>query len=253
MKHVLELKDVIAYGPGWMVIHKPPGMSVHNDPDGLIDAISAAGALLRRAPELSELTKCKNEFGLHPVHRLDRDTSGVLLLATDKSSASQLQKALASSRTTKIYRAILRGPLPESQGHWDYPLSEKSAGRRHPQGPPQDRKDCRTGFELVRQNKYLCEVRIRLETGRQHQIRRHAALASHEVIGDRRYGDPRYNTRIERLYGLSRLMLHAHRLEVPLDSGEVLVAEAPLPPDFHRLFEDPPSGGRNERKRGLIK
>jgi tRNA pseudouridine65 synthase len=225
---------ILTQGPGWLVIDKPAGLSVHNDPEGKADALSVLHAILTRNPELAKATAWDRAFGLAPVHRLDRDTSGVLLIATQKNTASRLQQEFEARRVEKTYRAIVRGSL-QGGGSWNFPLSERAEGRRNPQGPLAERKPCSTVFRLVRANAHLSELEIDLLTGRQHQIRRHAALARHEVAFDRRYGDPRYVKRLEGIFGFSRLLLHSSRLK--LTSGETRIdVESPTPEEFERVF-----------------
>ena len=240
--------SVLAFGRGWVAIDKPAGMSVHNDPDSRADAISCTSDLLIADAHLREKTGWAGPsggFAVSPVHRLDRETSGVLVLATRSETARVLQARfgpeLVERSLKKIYRAVVRGEIKPDrrQGEWTFTLTDRAEGRAQPAGKREARKPCRTEYRALRSNKYLTEIEIDLLTGRQHQIRRHAALAGHHVVGDPRYGDPSHATRTEKLFGFSRLMLHAHRLEMtpPGDHGPVVI-EAPLPLEFERIFRD---------------
>jgi tRNA pseudouridine65 synthase len=91
---------------------------------------------------------------------------------------------------------------------------------------------------VARANAHVTELEIELLSGRQHQIRRHAVLSGHEVIGDRRYGEARYVARIKSIFGFSRLMLHAEVLELRVASGLVAI-HAPAPEEFQVLFAEP--------------
>jgi RluA family pseudouridine synthase len=230
---------LIQAGPGWLAVDKPSGMSVHNDPEGKRDAISLVQEALDIDLDLRRQTGwAQGDPMPSPVHRLDKETSGVLLLATSRSVASKLQQAFEQRTTRKIYRAILRGRLAAAEGIWNAPLTDKAEGRKSPAGPANLRKTCLTRFRRLRQNDHLTEIEVELESGRQHQIRRHAALAGHAIVGDLRYGDPKHAERIRRMFGFSRLMLHAMTLEIPRP-GEAAGIQlyAPLPTEFDRLFQ----------------
>jgi RluA family pseudouridine synthase len=238
------LLTFIGCGLGWLAIDKPSGMSVHNDPEGRADALSVVLNLIENHQDLKLATNWEGRrFPPAAVHRLDRDTSGVLLFATTKAAATELQQAFENRVTKKVYRAILRGKIaqPEDTAEdiaWTFPLSDRAEGRATPQGNPRDRVTCETKFRVLRANDFLSEIEADLMTGRQHQIRRHAVLAKHPVVGDRRYGDPKYLKTIERRFGFSRLMLHACRLELPYQK-QTLRVEAPIPEEFARMMENP--------------
>jgi tRNA pseudouridine65 synthase len=235
--------EILALGHGWIAINKPAGMSVHNDADGS-DAIQIVRVWLESSdPEAQKAVSTtgweKAKFPPAPVHRLDRETSGILILATRRDEAARLQQAMEKRESKKIYRAILRGRLRDERGTWHWPLSDKAEGRMNPQGKAADRKECETRFHVVRANDHLSEIEIELITGRQHQIRRHAALAKHAIVGDKRYGDARHTNLIARLFGVERMLLHAASLEIYIGDKKHLQVEAPLPLDFLKVFETP--------------
>lgn len=207
-------------------------MSVHNDAG---DAIAIARAWLESDPALRARCAWEPDFAPAPVHRLDRETSGVLVIALSKNVARSLAEAFQSEDTTvrKTYRAIVRGRL-QRDGRWNQPLTDRAEGRSNPAGKTMERKPCETRFRILRANEHVTELEIDLMTGRQHQIRKHAALAGHAVIGDTRYGDPSYHRMIEKRFGFSRMLLHAQRLEL---QGPVnICAVAPLPEEFAKIF-----------------
>lgn len=229
---------VISQGADWLALNKPAGMSTHND-------ASSGGAGLDALAAAKEFIAEKQ--GVHaaatvsPVHRLDRETSGVLLFALTKEAASRLQQAIDADSTRKFYRAIARGQIATNRA-WTYPISDKAEGRENPAGRASDRKNAETRFEVTRSTAYFTELKIELMTGRQHQIRKHARLAKHGLVGDTRYGEKGHAQKIAQIYGVSRLMLHAERLEI-----DGLVIEAPLPLEFDRLFTEMPAQ-TNERQ-----
>jgi tRNA pseudouridine65 synthase len=115
----------------------------------------------------------------------------------------------------KFYRALLRSPWknPAMKTTWSWPISDKAEGRKNPQGASADRKDARTDVTVLRTNKYFTEIQAEILTGRQHQIRKHALLANHPIVGDKRYNEEKYNKNIEKFYGAPlRMHLHAERL-----------------------------------------
>ena len=215
MSNIIEIIEETA---DWIAVSKPAGLSVHNDEDGF--------------NLLSILTE-QLGYPLHAAHRLDQPTSGVMLLGKNPTSTTMLQEALTSA--TKEYTAVLRGVMKQSEGTWSHPLTNKGEGFRNPQGRKADRIPAQTFYKTLRSNQYFTMINLTLGTGRQHQIRKHAVLAKHQVVGDARYGDRRYNTMIAKRYGWSELCLCASKLEVALD-GVPHCFEAPLPDGWSALI-----------------
>ncbi len=185
---------ILARGHSWLVVDKPAGMSVHNDPQDVC-------RILGRQLEPGTFDD------VHPVHRLDKETSGLLLVALDSGTARDLSGKLQERSCEKVYLAIVRGALPVSETWqtWSQSLSDKAEGRRNPRGQSTDRVEARTDYRVSRSSRYLSLMEVRLLTGRQHQIRKHSAIAGHAIVGDRRYGDPGYNSRMAGIYGTDSL------------------------------------------------
>ena len=175
-----------------------------------------------------------------PVHRLDRATSGVLLFALDRDTASDVGKQFMAQEVTKRYLAVARGWVAE-QGEIDHPLKKD---KRADEGQP-----ARTRFRRLATSELpiaLGEhqtVRHSLveafpETGRRHQIRRHFKHISHHLIGDTTYGDGRHNRLFRQHLGCHRLLLHASVLALkhPAD-GSILQLKAELGGAFRELVE----------------
>lgn len=215
---------IIAKGDSWLVIDKPSGVSVHNDPNDVCQ-------LLRKQ-------LAKGSFDdIHPVHRLDKETSGLLLIALNAGTARDLAEKFQDRDCQKTYMALVRGNLEASDWQsWSQPISDKAEGRKNPQGLARDRVEARTEYRAVKSSKYFSLIEVRLLTGRQHQIRKHTAMAKHSIVGDARYGDPKYNSRMTEIYGIDRMFLHAARLKIRIDGKEHLF-EAPLPEDFDKLLK----------------
>lgn len=161
---------------------------------------------------------------LWPVHRLDRETSGVLLLARSRGACEAVRARWGEAR--KTYLAIVEGTPSPAQGMVDQPLWE-DASLNVRVGPGPEAKEARTRYRTLTVAGKRTLLEVELDTGRRHQIRAHLAWLGHPVVGDERYGT-----------GGKRLGLHALRLEVcPPGEEDPLVLEAPAPRAFSALLE----------------
>ncbi len=164
---------------------------------------------------------------VHPVHRLDRATSGVLLFAKDAETARALGDQFSGRSVEKVYLALTRGSDPEL-GRVDHPLES---------GASRERKKAVTDFRFLGASGRYGLYEAQPLTGRLHQIRRHLKHVSHPIIGDVRYGKGEHNRLFRESYDFHRLALHARRLRFrhPRTSEELTI-EAPLPQDFLTLL-----------------
>ena len=213
-----KIIEIIEDHDGWLAVGKPTGLSIHNAEDGI---------------NLLSILQEQLGYHLHAAHRLDEATSGVMLLGKNPQSTAMLQQALSTAK--KEYTAILRGVLKQESGDWHWPITNKGEGFKNPQGRKSDRIPAQTFYQQIQASQYLTMVKVQLGTGRQHQIRKHAALAKHAVIGDIRYGDRRYNEMIAKRYGLDELCLCASKLEVCLNGVDYCL-EVPVPENWSNLF-----------------
>lgn len=209
---------------GFLVVDKPPGLAVHGGTGvrwGLIEALRAA------FPE----RQC-----LELVHRLDRETSGVLLVATDPASLRWGHRMLRAGSARKRYLALLAGRLPGGETVVDAPLARGQArGGERLSAVSAAGRAAHTVFRPLARHGDLTLVEVSIGTGRTHQIRVHAAHIGHPVAGDTRYGDRTLNRRLRAL-GLRRLFLHASDLALPLPDGGELVASCPLAEDLRAVL-----------------
>lgn len=209
------------------VIHKPAGLMVHDS------------KLARGETEfLADLLRAQFARPIFLIHRLDRGTSGCLLVAFDREIAGLLGRTFMSREVEKDYLAICRG-WPEERIDLDYPLD---GGPGKPEKKPAITRFVRlaTGelalpsanFETSR----YALLRCRPETGRFRQIRRHLKHLSHHLIGDSSHGDGRHNRNF-RMQGVHRMLLHAVRLSFlhPV-SGQRIETIAPLDDEFRKAF-----------------
>jgi len=207
-----------------LAVNKPSGIASHGGSGISFGAIEILRAL--RPGESLEL-----------VHRLDRDTSGVLVLAKKRAALAELQALLrgeGEGGIRKRYLALLVGRMPDGTMSVDLPLQVglRQGGERHVQVADAGKPSLSHFRVLERRGGHSwCEVRI--DTGRTHQIRVHAAHIGHPVAGDDKYGDPEANRRLRQQAGLRRLFLHAASLEFALDGGRSpYVINAPLAPEL---------------------
>ncbi len=184
--------NILAENNYFIVLDKPAGTSVHNEEPNLLTFLK------------------KQNLPVHFVNRLDTETSGLVMIAKKPDFHEPLRQALDHGQ--KIYSALLRGKMKTVEIDWSWALTDKAEGRQNPQGSSADRKPCLSHVKVIRQSDYLTEVSVEIATGRQHQIRKHAALAKHPIIGDRRYNDAKYNQKIAEIYQDSRMQLHAQKL-----------------------------------------
>lgn len=217
-----------------VAVHKPAGLMVHRS---ALDSRETLFAL--------QLVRSRLGRRVYPVHRLDRGTSGVLLLAFSPATAAVLGRAFESRGVDKRYLAVVRGWPPPS-GTIDHPLRRLVDGKDTPR-PGAVVQDARTEFRLVaraevpipsrdHETTRVALLELRPLSGRQHQIRRHLKHVSHPVLGDATYGKGPLNRAFAEWAGVARLWLACTELRLahPAD-GRPLRLCAPPDPDFAAL------------------
>lgn len=216
------LAGAVLYEDGrLLVVNKPAGLAVHGG-SGLSFGVIEALRALR-----------PGEHELELVHRLDRDTSGCLMIAKRRSLLRLLHSLQRDGRIEKRYLALLAGRWRRGTARVDVPLRKSvlQGGERMVRVAA-DGKDAVTEFRVVQRYGDSTLVEAGLVTGRTHQIRVHAAHLGTPILGDAKYGDAEANRRCRQL-GLRRLFLHAAGLVVHWPGDETpLRVEAPLPPDL---------------------
>ncbi|MBK7962914.1 MAG: RNA pseudouridine synthase [Bdellovibrionales bacterium] len=220
---MIETEDdiqILFQNSEYLAVAKSPGVSVHNNEDG-----QCLLGLLEK-----QLGAQGTRVKLFPAHRLDKETSGVQIFAFNSESAAKVAGEFQKQRVRKIYTGVLRGQLRLQEGEWNRPLTDKGEGRKNPEGSARDRVPCLTKFRVLESSSYFSLCEFDLMTGRQHQIRKHAALCNHPIVGDPRYGEPKYNAKIAELYKSTRMYLHCSRLEL---LGQVI--ECQIPSSFMAL------------------
>lgn len=221
------LERVLYRDDGLLALDKPSGQAVHGGSGVSLGIIEQLRLEMPEAPYM-EL-----------VHRLDKETSGVLLVALKRSVLTAMHQMLRDGQVRKSYMALARGTWRGKQRHVRLSLQKYVTAEGERRVAVNDTgQAAHTIFRLVRQYSGFCLLEAELKTGRTHQIRVHLAALGHAIAGDDKYGDFELNRRLKK-QGLKRMFLHAQRLVFahPL-TGAPLVLESPLPGDLDHFLHD---------------
>ena len=211
------------------ILYEDDDVIVVNKPSGLL---THAKGGLSDEPTVAEIIRPKTSFATDTdrpgiVHRLDRDTSGLLIIAKNPESAAHLQRQFAERTAKKTYIAITDGKPKLNAAKIDLPIgrnpSAPSTFRIDPNGKP-----AQTTYHVLAENDAQSLVELKPNTGRTHQLRVHLAHLNAPILGDRVYGKS----------SDCRMMLHAQKLEITLPSGERKVFEAIVPDEFKKFFPE---------------
>jgi 23S rRNA pseudouridine955/2504/2580 synthase len=208
-----------------LVLDKPAGIAVHGGSGISFGVIEALRALKPGEP-------------LELVHRLDRDTSGCLLVARDAATLRTVHALLREGRCEKRYLVLLGGKWALGHKRIDVPLrTDTRVGGERTVRADASGKPSVSEFRPVQFfGKSATFMEVALHTGRTHQIRVHASYAGHPVAGDEKYGDADFNARMRAL-GLTRMFLHAHSMSFEWPQGGTFSASAPLPPELAAVLD----------------
>ena len=220
--------DVIYEDKDIIVVNKPKGMVVHpanGNPDGtLVNAI---------------LAKCKDSLSgiggeIRPgiVHRLDKDTSGLLIIAKNDQAHINMSKQIQDRKVIKKYIALVKGVIGENTATIDMPIARSTKDRKKMAVDPKGKEAITHYKVLQRYDKYTL-LEIKIDTGRTHQIRVHMSYIGHPVVGDMQYSNGKNE------FGIEGQMLHSRYLEFdhPI-TGKRLKLEAPLPEYFEQVLKE---------------
>ena len=211
------------------ILYEDDDVIVVNKPSGLL---THAKGGLSDEPTVAEIIRPKTSFATDTdrpgiVHRLDRDTSGLLIIAKNPESAAHLQRQFAERTAKKTYIAITDGKPKLNAAKIDLPIgrnpSAPSTFRIDPNGKP-----AQTTYHVLAENDAQSLVELKPTTGRTHQLRVHLAHLNAPILGDRVYGKS----------SDCRMMLHAQKLEITLPSGERKIFEAAIPDEFKKFFPE---------------
>jgi 23S rRNA pseudouridine955/2504/2580 synthase len=223
---------VILLEDEWMMaVDKPSGMAVHTG-SGI-----TGGTLVDYVRAYLGPKGVRNGFSASPAHRLDRDTSGVILVAVRRPAMVHFTEVFTEGRAQKRYLTLVKGRMPRPSGRIDVPLIEHQQTAASKARHGVKLQDAVTRWQLVQQGGEAALLACTIETGRTHQIRRHLAALGHPVAGDKKYGDFAFNREAKARWGLKRLFLHAGSIQFPHpEDGRSVHLEAPLPSELRDVL-----------------
>lgn len=237
---------VLAAGKDWLIADKPAGMTVHNISGA--DLCSFALTHLRNETVEKGQPAFDPDFGVNPVNRLDKEASGIIVLAASREMFRFFSNQFQSRRVIKRYAAILHGLLENPEGNnlwdtWRWPLADTAGGRDNPEGRGR-RQSSETRYRILDHSAHFTMVEIELISGRTHQIRRHAKLSGHPIAGDKRYGSTRAANYLKGNFAFERIALHARALTVRLPGGinPVTIETLSIPGQLLELFANDHAG-----------
>ena len=218
---VYEDKDII-------VVNKPKGMVVHpanGNPDGTL--VNAILAMCK-----DSLSGIGGEIRPGIVHRLDKDTSGLLIIAKNDEAHVKMSKQIQDRLVTKKYIALVKGVVKDDEATIDMPIARSKVDRKK-MAVDKDGKQAVTHFKVIKRYKGYTLLEIKIDTGRTHQIRVHMAKIGYPVVGDMVYSNGKNE------FGVEGQMLHANSLEFshPI-TGKKMHLESQLPEYFKKVLEE---------------
>jgi 23S rRNA pseudouridine1911/1915/1917 synthase len=231
--------DILYEDADLVAIDKPAGMVVHAGAG--IHSGTLVNALLGRFDALSGVG---GELRPGIVHRLDRYTSGVLLVAKNDAAHRNLAEQFSSRKVEKIYLALVHGAVKQETGRIDRPIARDPAHRTRMTARLGEGRPAWSEYRVLRRFERFTLLEVRIGTGRTHQIRVHLSGLGHPVVGDTLYGAP---AKVEGMPALGRYFLHAHRIRFRLPaSGEEVAVVADLPAELERWLAGLGRGGKGE-------
>jgi 23S rRNA pseudouridine955/2504/2580 synthase len=227
--------DVLFEDEHLFAVNKPAGLAAH--PGTGITGATLVDLVRQHVPGTEALPP--GEFKVSPAHRLDRETSGVILVAKSRKAMAALALLFEEKEEVrKQYLTLAKGKMPQATGLIDLPLSEHEQTTRSKSVRGVNLQPARTRWKVVSSMKEATLLQVLIETGRTHQIRRHLQAAGHPVAGDARYGDFNFNRTARTRWGLRRMFLHAWKLSLPHPlTGAPLALEAPLPDELREALK----------------
>ena len=217
-----------------LVCNKPAGLAIHPGSgitgDTLVD--QARAYLERQGLKIAE-----GEFKPSPAHRLDRDTSGVVVVSKTRQAMVRLTEIFTEGEAHKQYLTLAKGRFQKERGSIDLRLSEHQQTANSKEARGVNMQDALTHWKKLAGGPEATLLEVEIETGRTHQIRRHLAAIGHPVVGDSKYGDFPFNRQSARTLGLKRMFLHSLQLSLahPLTKKQ-LVFRAPLPAELEEVL-----------------
>jgi len=227
--------NIIYQDPNLLVIDKPAGLVVFSE--GQVKENTLIDYLLEKFPDLKNVGQTPR-YGI--IHRLDKDTSGILLIAKNNKALSFFQNQFKEGRVSKKYLALVVGNLKDREGTIETLIGRSPKDRRKqkiylPQEPESDKKrKAITEYKVLQKFKDYDLIEITPKTGRKHQIRAHLAYLGYPIAGDKLYGFKRQILPKD----LSRQFLHATCLKIELPNGEIKEFHSDMPQDLKNVLKN---------------
>lgn len=241
---LLQKVEIIFENEDFLAINKPAGLLVH--PTNISKEETLVDWIAEKHPEIigvGDPSDDKEQEILRPgiVHRLDRDTSGIMLIAKTNDAFFYLKNLFQEKKIKKNYSALVFGNFSEKSGVIDKPIGIKSSSIKRSTAAKKirDVKEAQTEYKVIKNysldnGRKFALLEVYPRTGRTNQIRVHLASVGHSVVGDKIYGSQKLHSP----EGLDRMFLHAFGLEMPLKDGSIMRLEADLPDDLKIVLEN---------------
>jgi len=230
--------NIIDKTTDYLVINKLSGLIVHGAPH--IKEPSLVDCLIKKFPRIKKVGDNPARPGI--VHRLDKLASGLMLIARTNESFDSLKKQFQERTVTKYYTALVYGQIEAGEGKIDFPIYRSKGGYKMVALPKTVKREknplgrtALSEFEVIKRYINYTLLKVRIKTGRRHQIRCHMAAYGHPVVGDDLYGTRKTKVKNEKL-NLNRIFLHAHQLEFDNLRGERKKYETGLPDELTKLL-----------------
>jgi 23S rRNA pseudouridine1911/1915/1917 synthase len=233
---IAPVLDVVYEDDDLMIINKPAGLLVH---EALKDEHrhTVVDGLLERDPDIADVGEDPTRPGI--VHRLDKDVSGLMVVAKTQDAFDSLKRQFQNRTIKKEYLALVYGTLPKETDTIALKIARsKEKGRMVARTGEQEGKEAITQYDVLKRYSTATYVSVRILTGRTHQIRVHFQALGYPIVGDRLYGAKRMKFRE---IPLNRLFLHSHTLAIRLMDGKEKSFTVPLPEDLHTLLRTLPT------------
>lgn len=205
----------------FLAVNKPPGQVVH--PNARYQSATLANAVLGYWESKGEPRPFR------PVSRIDRNTSGIVLIAKSRYAHQQLASLSAKNKVSKMYLGIVTGNMTPNEGEWSFPIRLKSGSKIVRETAP-DGQQALTLFHVIKRYSDFTLMQFTLMTGRTHQIRVHAQASGHPLLGDDLYGGS------QKIIGRQALHCHIYAFPHPI-TGKDIIIKAPLPEDMGTLLD----------------
>ncbi len=236
----MQSVEILKETKDYVVVNKPAGMLTHAD--GHSKEETVASWLLGKYPEIKGVGEpillssgeVEKKYGI--VHRLDKGTSGVLVVAKSQSFFEWMKQEFKARRVEKTYHALVYGALKEKRGVIDRPIARSRSNFKQwsaQRGARGQLRSAVTSYAVLEEGKKFSFLELNPKTGRTHQIRVHLKAVNHPIVGDSLYAPNHADS-----LGLSRIALHSWKISFLLPTGEKVGIEAPYPQDFKEALKN---------------